>query len=243
MFTLVPTPRLPQRSLRRSADALRIRAVIALLWALPSLAVAEPGPAVPPPAGPSEAAPDPDQPRSMQVETAPPGGMNDPVLDAPNAAPARGPLSPGDRATLMRGPISSGEWVLGGILGSWIGFGVGHMVQSRWSDGGFLFTGGQILSLSAMVAGLARGATRELECTEFGCREVSNSNDRWMIVGVSGALAFTVLRVWEIYDVWAGPKQHNQHYEDVRRRTGRQWGVMLLPQQDGGAAATFSLRF
>src|SRR5262245_38862858 len=49
-------------------------------------------------------------------------------------------LTPEERELLARGEIDAGSAVAGGAIGTFFGFGIGHAVQGRYSDMGWIFT-------------------------------------------------------------------------------------------------------
>ncbi len=199
--------------------------------------------ALPPPAAPSQPA---DAPETAGPDVQPeaPGVLEppQPAMARPLAMQSRR-LSPGDQRILDRGPISGGAWALGGVLGTWMGFGLGHLAQGRYDDGGLLFTFGEIASLSMMVVGLGNASGTDITCDEFGCRERFVSSTGWQTITVVSAVAFGVLRIWEIIDVWYAPAMINERYETVRRMSSPNWSLMVLPTGNDGAQASFALRF
>lgn len=223
---------------RASAAATAVALVAAMtgatLTATPAWSQAAAG--LPPPAAPSA------PPPTADAEPGGDEGVLDPPTPAAPPAQSGAPLSESDRYVLARGPVTSGEWVLGGILGTWLGFGVGHAAQGRWTDAGILFTGAELLSLTALFTGFSNAGNSSIECSEFGCRERRSNNEVWTTVGVVGGIGFAVFRIWEIIDVWYGPGAVNRRYEEVRNRTGR-WSLSLLPRGEGGGDLSFALRF
>ena len=83
--------------------------------------------------------------------------------------------------------ISTGQYVTGGILGTLIGLGVGHAIQERYTENGWLFTVSQLGS----VFSLGYFANQK--------------NDLW--TGLS-ALALIGFKIWELIDVWWLPSSH-----------------------------------
>ena len=54
-------------------------------------------------------------------------------------------LTEKDQEILEIGEISQTRYIIGGILGTYpIGLGVGHAVQGRWSQMGWIFTAGEL---------------------------------------------------------------------------------------------------
>lgn len=215
---------------------------------------AQPGPPAQPPADPSGEPP---------AQPAPEAQPMPPALELPRAPAAEPPralpepqaqnqgLSRWEQDVLERGPISGGAWVGGGVLGTWVGFGLGHAVQGRWSDSGALFTVGETLSLAMMITGIVN----TLGSSDFTCsvdaqgqefctqRDNRTSETLWEGMAVASGIIFGVLRVWEIIDVWGGPVRINAEYSRVRAKTGG-WGFSLtpVPTRNGGNLVA-TLRF
>lgn len=75
---------------------------------------------------------------------------------AKNSAPPRHYLSPEDQDVLARGEISTGRYILGGVLSIWPGLGIGQAVQLRYRDRGWIFTVGELGSATVAIVGLAQ---------------------------------------------------------------------------------------
>jgi len=146
---------------------------------------------------------------------------------------------------LMRGEISEGEHIGGGLAALFLGFGIGQGIQGRWSDNGWLFTLGEVGALGLILY----GATRTFDCfdgvdhTGGTCR--SDAGTGSLIVG---ALGFAGLRIWETIDAFAAPSEHNRRVRMVKLKAGYRpmgmYGLYVAPptQGDGGVAGV-SLRF
>lgn len=118
-------------------------------------------------------------------------------------------LTDNDKKVLEVGEISTARYVTGGILGTYpIGFGVGHAIQGRWTQGGWIFTAGELGSLAAVVGGIA------------GCVDNTFRNDHCSglesTLIVTGIIGFVGFRIWEIVDVWAAPPGMNKKYNELK---------------------------
>jgi hypothetical protein len=143
-------------------------------------------------------------------------------------------LSEEDRRILRIGYIDTTRYVIGGILGTYPGLGIGHAVQGRYSDRGWIFTAGEIGSTAVLAVGAARclGTVYNRPC-----------DDGLLTLGVVGLLGF---KIWEIIDVWVAPIDINRHYRELRRqpssedsssaRSNLTWNGMILPTKDGVTA-------
>ena len=118
-------------------------------------------------------------------------------------------LTENDQKVMEVGEISTSRYITGGILGTYpIGFGVGHAVQGRWMQGGWIFTAGELGSLAFVVAGIAG-------CLDnaFDSDNCSSGESALVATGIIGFLGF---RIWEIIDVWAVPPDHNKKYRELK---------------------------
>jgi hypothetical protein len=120
-------------------------------------------------------------------------------------------LSEKDQEVLSIGEISDTSYIVGGVLGTYpIGFGIGHVIQGRWSEQGWIFTAGEAASLGAILAGVS-GCIRD---SDFDTDHCSGFNSTLIIGGLLGFVGF---RVWEIVDVWATPPSQNRKYKELKK--------------------------
>ena len=87
--------------------------------------------------------------------------------------------------------ISPGRYVAGGIVGTAVGFGIGHAISGEWTSTGWIFTVGEVAALT--------GA--------FGLSYVVAQEDKGagVLVFVGGMLIAIGLNIWEIIDIWTRP--------------------------------------
>lgn len=149
---------------------------------------------------------------------------------------------------LNEGEISSGQHV-GGALAAWsVGFGLGHAIQGRWGEKGWVFTVGESLSLGLVVYALQ---SENPDCLDIegGNYYCEPRRPRSVEVALGAGIAFIGLRAWEIVDSLAGPAEHNRKVRELRARTGQQpyaqkLTPFVVPMLDGsGATAGFAARF
>lgn len=153
-------------------------------------------------------------------------------------------VTPDEYKMLMRGEYTAGEIVGGGLLGTFWGLGLGHAVQGRWSDKGWMFTFGELGSFAMLTYGLVRCLEEDYYYDDYrndgGC-------DTAGLYLAAGAIGYAVFRIWEAIDVWHGPVVHNQKLRELRWRTGYgapRWSVFAAPAKgDGGGIAGITLRF
>jgi len=147
-------------------------------------------------------------------------------------------LSREDQATLERGEISTGVTLIGGVVGTWIGFGLGHAVQGTFNERGAIkFTVGEGVSFGLMVIGLA-------SCTDYSSYDSRNCG-AGISIAVAGLLGYVGFRVWEIIDVWTAPAAHNSRYRYLKRSTEAQSKVSFyaIPTPKGEILSGIQFRF
>ncbi|MCA9519508.1 MAG: hypothetical protein KC609_00980 [Myxococcales bacterium] len=116
-------------------------------------------------------------------------------------AVAAGPLDSGDALSQQgairlssKVSISQFQFVGGGLLGTLVGFGLGHAVQNRWTRTGWIFTLGETVGMGLFAGGFLHD---------------SENPDSKVGIGliVSGAILMGVLRIAEIVDIWRLPRE------------------------------------
>lgn len=95
-----------------------------------------------------------------------------------------------------RVPVSTGKYITGGVLGSTLGLGIGHGVQGRYGEKGWIFTATEVPALVVMLVGAAQCQKDK----DDGVRTDCTSSQKSMIVG--GYAAFLGFHIWEVLDVW-----------------------------------------
>lgn len=124
-----------------------------------------------------------------------------PAVIGPGAgAPVPVELTPQERA---RGEISGDRRVIGVVVSVLPGFGLGHVVQGRWRERGWIFTVGEVVAFGFIAAAAVES---DLAAPLVGVMAV---------VGWGGYLG---LRVWEVTDAVTGPPRHNRRVRALRAR-------------------------
>ena len=113
-----------------------------------------------------------------------------------------------------KGPIDQSTHVLGGLLGTFIGFGSGHIMYGMYGQRGWIYTAGEVGSLTLMIIGASRYNNN---CTVYyygqnDCRD-SSAGKTELVVGLTGWFLF---RIAEIIDVWTAPSSRNYEYGRIR---------------------------
>lgn len=150
-------------------------------------------------------------------------------------APLREPLSEEDRRALQIGEISTTAYVVGGIIGTYpVGLGIGHAIQGRYLDKGWIFTVGELGSVALLVAGVG-----DCYSAALGGYTKCNSGLTWL-----GLMGYVGFRIWEIIDVWAAPPEINRRYREIKGRTGSQVSLSpLLTATHDGAVLGLKMTF
>lgn len=137
-----------------------------------------------------------------------------------------GYLDEDDRRVLRIGEISTTAYVIGGIVGTYpIGLGVGHAIQGRYMDKGWIFTVGELGSLAVAVAGVG-------SCWDSATSTSRSCNGGMLFLGAMGFIGF---RLWEIIDVWAAPPEINRRYRELKLRMEPRvsFSPLIMPTKDG----------
>ena len=117
-------------------------------------------------------------------------------------------LTDKDVAILETGEISTTRYIIGGVIGTYpIGLGLGHAIQGRWSEQGYIYTWGQLGSLAAIVLGAG-------SCIDGDNWECTGAEQALITIGV---ISYVGLRLWEIVDVWAAPPSHNLKHRNLKK--------------------------
>lgn len=181
-----------------------------------------------------------------------PGRQAPPPTAAPNypgygmrGQPNYSILTNEERRLLLHGEITGGEVVGGAILSGWIGFGLGHAVQGRWSETGWKFAAGESLAIGAVIVGAFTLIEAE---NRYGHNSNSESSSGTALL-VGGMVGFSILRIWEFIDVIVGPASYNDRVRAARYKayggnpypTG--YSLYVVPTSNGGGVAGVSFRF
>lgn len=140
---------------------------------------------------------------------------------------------------LLRGELSTGRYVTGGVMSAVFGFGIGHTIQGRWRERGWVFTVGGGASLLVTLV----GATAAIGCAGDSSKEQCDTS---IGILVGGYLALMGFRIWEIADAFVAPPIHNARVRSLKRRLGISAPYALAPYvapHGDGAIAGLGLRF
>lgn len=116
-------------------------------------------------------------------------------------------LTENEQIIYNNGELGAVRYTIGGILGVYPGFGIGHGVQGRWSSRGKVITFGEIVSVGVALTGL-------ISCASFSTKNSECSNDATKI----GLISFGVFKIWEIIDVWYGGYRQMGDYKSLEKK-------------------------
>jgi hypothetical protein len=116
-------------------------------------------------------------------------------------------LSEEDLRILDDGPMGNWQYAIGGVVGLVPGFGLGHAIQGRWQEKGWIFSVGQVGSIAAYYGGA-------VSCfTGLIARGRCNG-----LLLASGAFGFIFFKVWEVIDIWYGGHQKRLRYDQLHKK-------------------------
>ncbi len=157
-------------------------------------------------------------------------------------------LTAEEREILQKGEITKGRYITSGIVGTAAGFGIGHGIQGRYGELGWVFTVAETASVILLLRGLSK-------CVDDGIYDSNTDDDIWyarngnegcdsglMSLGLVGFLGF---HIWEIIDVWTHPPAHNRRYRSIKNRSSspaEKTNFFILPT-DKGATAGLAFTF
>ncbi len=198
----------------------RIVGSLVICSVVSSVALAQPGGYAPPPPAPQPYAPQPYAPQPYAYQ------------------PVQVQLTPEEADILDRGPINDGAHIGGGLISLFFGFGIGQAVQGRYGDTGWIFTVGELGSLTLMIYGMSQLFN---DCYDYGYDRSCNNNTGGTSL-IIGALALTGFRIWEVVDAFAAPASHNRRYKDIQMRVNGyappRWGLFSGRTMDRQASVT-----
>ena len=168
------------------------------------------------------------------------------IVNSPAPAPAataRLQLSTEDQELIVDGEIGPVAHIGGGLVATFVGFGVGQAVQGRWLDRGWIFTLGETTGLGLMIYGLGKSAESCVSADGSEC----GSSGLGFVAG--GAIALTGFHLWEMVDAFVAPIGHNRRVRAAKLRAGVNpmyssvTPYVVPPSTGDGAIGGLSMRF
>jgi hypothetical protein len=119
--------------------------------------------------------------------------------------------------------------IMGPPVALTIGYGLGHVVEGRWREKGWIFTVGETAATGLWIGGMMADMSCTQHCGYGG------------VAFATGMVALLGLRIWESVDAVNGARRKHARYMQQQMRLG----LHLAPAKgDGnGAVAGLSLRF
>lgn len=145
------------------------------------------------------------------------------------APPSQGIEITAEEAWLLkRKDITKARYVVGGVVESAYGFGIGHIVQGRWLEKGWVFTAGEVSAVAVAVYGF-RELHRSSWCSseEFGIECGDRTYAHTLLL--TGLVTYMGFRIWGAIDAWATPMAEAGRRRTLRRRLGLPPGSYLAP--------------
>ncbi len=133
-------------------------------------------------------------------------------------------VKPETRNTDGKVEVSTPRYIVGGVIGSVFGFGIGHGIQgnNRYADKGWIFTVGEVAGLAIIAPAARRCADEKSSRAENDCTQ----SEKTMIgLGYATYLGF---RIWETIDVWTGAAPVSSNVSAMILPTGDSTSVAFL---------------
>ena len=145
-------------------------------------------------------------------------------------------LSEKDQNIIEMGEIGPGRYVLGGVVGSYLGLGIGHAIQGRYSfSRGWIFTVGELTLIVIM-------SSSAYPCIH-GC---SGSSGPGLVMNI-GIASYISFRIWEAVDLWVAPLIHNRKYRQIKKKlshdSGENISLFIYPNGKDYIAMGLQIQF
>ena len=129
---------------------------------------------------------------------------------APAAPPSAQTQEPG---------ISPVRYVAAGMVGTFVGYGLGHAIAYEWSSFGWLCTAGE---LTPLLVGVATGSFEHL----------SNNDSSDDVVPIALVVSAGVVHVIEIVDIWSRPRVRSDWAQSAPQAG---FAALPLPSRHGAS--------
>ena len=157
-------------------------------------------------------------------------------------APAAPKVSEEDREILDKGEMPMGRYIAGGVVGTAVGFGIGHAIEGRYAFPGWIFTAGETISWITLAVGLSKCTTTTTYSSTYGYSDTRDCGGGAKAAIIIGATALVGLRIWEILDVWLVPMAQNERYHAAEKRSNLSF-YALPPLDKSPFQVGMNLRF
>ena len=122
-------------------------------------------------------------------------------------------LSPEEKKTLDIGELGAVRYAIGGAIGTYSGFGLGHLIQGRWISRGWIFTLGEAVSATAVAVGIS-DCLIDLTLSIFR----DNYCEQKSLLLNLGLISLAGFKIWGIIDVWGGGYIHRKNYMHLKKK-------------------------
>lgn len=145
-------------------------------------------------------------------------------------------LTDEDKEILRRGQITNGRRITAGIIGSTVGFGIGHAIAGKYKSKGWMFTVTEsiagVVLLNGMAECLVEGIGDSWDDEDDDDEEVEScDNDNFTY----GMIATVGLRIWEAIDIWTSMSHHNRRHAELTESETKS-SVFIIPALQKGRA-------
>ena len=103
--------------------------------------------------------------------------------------------------------IDQSRYIAGGVISILPGFGIGHAIQGRWLEKGWVFT--LVPTLSVVVGFGSKVFSRKIDrLIQIKYRDFQDDDFGNYVVAVTTLLVVIPFHIWEIVDAWVLPSNY-----------------------------------
>ena len=103
--------------------------------------------------------------------------------------------------------ITNGQYIGGGVVSLFVGYGIGHAIQGRYMERGWIFTAAELGVLSVFIGSLVYSLKdlKSGDTIEYVTDIMDHAAKPLSLISL---LAFVGVRIWEVVDVWNLPSDY-----------------------------------
>lgn len=113
--------------------------------------------------------------------------------------------------------VAPGQYYAGGAVSIFVGFGIGHAIQGRYGEMGWIFTVTEIGSAGLMGGGYGWMIANLPSGVEWKDAKTSDLHKGGLALMLTGSILLAGFRIWEIVDVWVGAEPVESHESRASR--------------------------